>query len=584
MKGATWAAALAVIGMGAVLALTRSRVAPPVLAPSSLPDVPASDPIAREPDAPRLVFRDVAEEAGLRDPHFTGADGRFRLIETMGSGVGLIDFDDDGRLDLYLAQGSALPVNPERSEHPARLYRNRGDGSFADVTEATGVGFAGYGQGVAVGDYDGDGRDDLFVAGFGRSALYRNRGDGTFEETTDKAGVAGHGWPTSCAFADLDGDADLDLYVVHYLAGTVDADGRPTANCNALPGQLGYCPPGVFRPEPDALYRNNGDGTFTDVSAESGVADVAGNGLGLAIADLDDDGRLDIFVANDQSPNFLFHNQGGLRFEETALSWGLAYDESGQARAGMGVACGDYDDDGRTDLLVTNFYEEGDTLYRNTTPGSFQVTTARAGLTAASRGVLGFGVGLIDIDRDGRLDLLAANGHINDVRPLGMPYAMPPQLFGNVGGGRFREVTATAGAYFRQPWLGRAAAFGDLDGDNAVDAVITHLDRPPALLRNETPRPGHFVALDLDAPGVGRRTIGAIMTVDAGGRRISRQLAGGTSYLSSSSPRVLVGLGEASRVDRLAIRWPDGTENAWTDLPVDRVWLARPGQAELMPR
>jgi hypothetical protein len=557
------------VAVGVVVSRFRSRSTPaprPITTVEPTPRPPRDG----EPTGTVLAFRDIAAEAGLTQPHFNAADGRFRLVETMGSGVGLIDFDDDGRLDIFVAQGCPLPLDPEQRQHVSRLYRNRGDGRFYDVTDAAGVAFHGYGQGVAVGDYDGDGREDLFVAGFERSALYRNRGDGSFEDTTERAGVAGSGWPTSCAFADLDHDGDLDLFVVHYLANTVDADGAPTVSCNATPGHLGYCPPGVFAPEPDVLYRNNGDGTFTDVSEESGIAAVAGNGLGLAIADFDDDGKLDVFVANDQSPNFLYHNQGGLRFEETALGWGLAYNESGQVRAGMGVACGDYDDDGRTDLLVTNFYEEGDTLYRNVGPWDFQVTTSRARLAAPSRRVLGFGVGFLDADLDGRLDLLAANGHINDVRPLGMPYAMPPQLFHNRGDGRFAEVTATAGDYFRGQWLGRAAAFGDLDDDGDPDAVITHLGRPPALLRNDTPREGHFLSIELRANGLGRRPIGARVTAFAAGRRIVRELAGGTSYQASGDPRLPIGLGGAPRVERLEVRWPSGRVQVWEDVAADR--------------
>jgi hypothetical protein len=532
-------------------------------------------PIPREfptdPEPTPFAFDDIARRAGLTLPHHNGAEGRFRLIETMGSGVGLIDFDDDGWLDVLIAQGCSLPCDPTRTTGTARLYRNRHDGTFEDVTDRAGVGFAGYGQGVAVGDYDGDGRDDLFVAGFGRSALYRNNGDGTFEDRTDPAGVAGHGWPTSCAFADLDNDGDLDLYAVHYVADSVDAEGRPTVSCNALPGQLGYCPPGAFRPEPDVLYRNNGDGTFTDVSQESGIGRVAGNGLGLAIVDLDDDGRLDVFVANDQSPNFLFHNLGDLRFEEVALSWGVAYDESGHARAGMGVAVGDYDGDGRSDLLVTNFYEEGDTLYRNVAPGHFQVSTSAARLAVPSRGVLGFGTGFLDVDNDGRLDLFAANGHINDVRPLGMPYAMPPQLFRNLGNGRFADVSARCGAYFEGLWLGRAAAFGDLDNDGATDILVTHNEGPPALLRNATEPRGHYLMLDLRAKGVGRRAVGTRVTVQAGGRTIVRELAGGTSYLSASDSRVHIGLGAASRVDALEVGWPSGAVRRWRDAAVDRI-------------
>jgi hypothetical protein len=466
----------------------------------------ASGPLARESGSapiaePAPRFAEVSHEAGLTIPHFKAADGRFRLVETMGSGVGLIDFDRDGWLDLFVAQGAPIPRDPSWSESSARLYRNQRDGTFADVTERAGVGFNGFGQGVAVGDYDGDGFDDLFVAGFGGSALYRNRGDGTFTDVTVAAGVGGAGWPSSCAFADLDADGDLDLYVVHYLARTVDAGGNPTVNCNDAKGGIGYCPPLAFEPEADVLYRNNGDGTFTDLSLESGIASKAGNGLGL---------------------------------------------------------------DGRDDLLVTNFYEEPNTLYRSLAPGLFEIATAPAQLSVPSRGVLGFGTGFLDFDSDGDLDLFVANGHINDVRVLDIPYAMPPQLFRN-DGGRFAEVSDAAGPYFRGAWLGRAAAFGDLDNDGDTDVVVTHIGRPPALLRNDTEARGHFLSIRL----VGTGAVGARVTAHVGGRTLVRTVAAGTSYLASNDPRVLLGLGESSRVDRLEVRWPSGRSQTFEDLSSD---------------
>jgi hypothetical protein len=495
----------------------------------------------------------------------------------MGSGVGLLDFDGDGWLDIFLAQGSPMPRAATDHRFAAQFYRNNRDGTFTDVAREAGVAFEGFGQGVAVGDYDGDGHPDLYVSGFGQGALYRNKGDGTFEDVTRKAGVASPGWATSCAFADLDGDGDLDLYVVHYLADTVDARGNPTANCNALPGTIGYCPPSAFAPEPDALYRNNGDGTFTDVSQESGIATPAGNGLGLAIADFDDDGRLDIFVANDKTPNFLFHNLGGLRFAEVALAWGVALNESGLLRAGMGVAAGDYDGDGRIDLLVTNFYEEGSTLYRNVRPGQFETATARAGLLVPSRSRLGFGAGFLDADNDGRLDLFVANGHINDVRPLGMPYAMNAQLFQNTGEGRFQEVSNAAGPYFREPVLGRGAAVGDLDNDGDADLVVTHLGRPPALLLNETAHRGSVLRLTLAGRAPGRTPIGAKVTVHAGSMMLIRVVAGGTSYLSASDTQVLIGLGSAARADRVEVHWPSGRIQSWTGLPTEQDLLIQEG-------
>jgi hypothetical protein len=528
-----------------------------------------------------IRFEDVHQGAGLTVAHFGGADGRFRLVETMGTGVGLFDYDNDGWLDIFIAQGCPLPLDPRQKELTAHLYRNLRDGAFADVTKRAGVDFNGYGQGVAVGDYNGDGNLDLFVSGMGSSALYRNRGDGTFADVTAQAGVAGAGWATSCAFADLDGDGDLDLYVCHYLADTIDAQGNPTVNCNATPGRLGYCPPDAFQAEPDVLYRNNGNGTFTDVSQESGITAVPGKSLGLAILDLDDDGKLDIFVANDQSPNALFHNLGGLRFEDVAVRWGVAYSESGQLRSGMGVAAGDYDGDGRADLLVTNFYEEGDTLYRNAAAGDFQVTTTQARLASPSRGTLGFGAGFLDADNDGHIDLFVTNGHLNDVRPLGMPYQMPPQLFHNDGHGRFRDLAPRIGGYFQELWLGRGAAFGDLDNDGAIDIVVTHLGRPPAVLRNESGSRGHFLSLGLELRRGGRPCVGARITAEFAGRRVVRFLTGGTSYLSFSDPRIHLGLGDARQVDRLEIRWPSGTTQEWKRVDADRYLEAREGSPEL---
>jgi len=538
---------------------------PPLAETRPLPILPPQAEI--EPDSAAPRFRDVAADVGLTVPHFNAADGQFRLVETMGSGVGLIDYDGDGWLDVFVAQGCPLPPDPKQRHYTARLYRNQRDGTFADVTEAAGVGFNGYGEGVAVGDYDGDGLDDIYISAFGAGALYHNEGNGKFADMTKTAGVAGSGWGSSCAFADLDGDGDLDLYVAHYLANTVDDQGRPTVSCNALPGALGYCPPTAFMPEPDALYRNHGDGTFTDVSREAGITNPAGNGLGIAIADWDDDGRLDIFVANDQTPNSLFRNLGNLRFEDVAKPWGLAYNESGELRAGMGVAVGDYDEDGRIDLLVTNFYEESSTLYRNAAPGRFVIETSRARLMSPSRSKLGFGTGFLDYDNDGRLDLFVANGHINDVRPLGIPYAMSPQLFRGVGRGRFAEVSSKAGPYFQAGWLGRGAAFGDLDNDGDTDIVVSHIGRPPALLLNETTPRGSSLRLTLHGAGRCRDVTGARVTVEAGGRSLVRVVAAGTSYLSASDRRVLVGLGAIDRVDRLTIQWPSGKTQSWSDLP-----------------
>ena len=495
-----------------------------------------------------IRFRDVAKEVGLTRPHYEAAHGAFRLVETMGSGVGLLDANGDDRLDIFVLDGSEIPADPNDRGHRARLYLNNGKNRYREASEAAGPDFRGYGQGVAVGDYDGDGDPDLYISALGSGALFRNEG-GRFTDVTNAARIVDPGWGTSCAFADLDGDGDLDLYVVHYLADTVDAEGRPTVSCNAVGGRLGHCPPNAFRPEPDRLFRNNGDGTFTDVSKESGITESAGNGLGLAIADFDDDGKPDVFVANDQSPNLLFRNLGGMRFEEVGLAWGLAFNENGESRAGMGVACGDYDEDGRLDLIVTNFYEEGVTLYRNSAPGRFQVRTAAARLLAPTRSKLGFGAGFRDFDADGRLDLFLANGHINDVSPLGMPYRMACQVFRN-DGGKFADVGASAGPYFRLDVLARGAAFGDLDGDGLEDAVVTHLGEPPAVLLNGSRTASKTVVLRITGPAA----LGATVRASVAGRMLTRCVVGGGSYLSASDGAIVLGVGDAEVVDSVQIR------------------------------
>ncbi|MBI1322418.1 CRTAC1 family protein [bacterium] len=552
-----------------------SEIAPgaeKVQAKSPAPAVTSSTASPRD----RIVFEDVAGAAGLTTPRYPAAHGQFRLVETMGGGVGLIDFDGNGRLDIYLTQGAEIPADPADESHSAQLYRNLGDGKFENVAQKAGVAFRGYGQGVAIGDYDGDGHPDIYVAGFDTAALYRNKGDGTFEDQTQAAGLTGHGWATSTAFADLDADGDLDLYVVRYLADTVDAAGRPTVTCNALPGQIGYCPPLAHAPSADSLYRNDGTGKFTDIGPEIGLERTAGNGLGLAIADFDEDGKLDIFVANDKTPCQLYRNLGGMKFEESGLPWGLAFNESGEPTAAMGVAVGDADGDGKPDILVTNFYEEGVTLYRNLGGGRFEVATPRARLKVPTRGRLGFGTGFADFDNDGALDLFIANGHVNDVTPLRMPYRMKPQLFRNDGQGRFSDVSASSGPYFATERLGRGAAFGDLDDDGRVDVVVTHNDEAPALLMNRKPEgdASHALRLTLNAAkihGKAVSSVGSVVKVEIDGNRtITRFLPAGTSYLSTHDSRLTIGVGAATKVRQVTVLWPSGKSETWPGPPLDR--------------
>lgn len=531
-----------------------------------------------------IVFEDTAKASGLTVAHASAAHGQFRLVETMGGGVGLIDFNEDGRLDIFICQGSELPPEISDKTRGAQLYQNQGDGKFVNVAQKAGVAFRGYGQGVAVGDYDGDGHSDIFVSGFQSSALYRNKGDGAFEELSGKAGLKNEGWATSTAFADLDRDGDLDLYVVRYLADTVDAAGRPTVTCNALPGQIGYCPPLAHNSAPDSLYRNNGDGTFTDIGPSIGLSESDGNGLGLAIADFDEDGRLDIFVANDKTPCRFYHNLGNMKFEEVGLAWGLAYNESGEPTAAMGVAVGDADGDGRIDILVTNFYEEGATFYRNLGKGRFEVATSRARLKSPTRSRLGFGAGFVDFDNDGKLDLFIANGHVNDVRPLRMPYQMPAQLFRNLGKGRFEDQSENSGDYFRKEWLGRGAAFGDFNNDGRIDILVTHNEGPPALLQNisDQNRQNHFLNLTLRPEKVGKAVsaVGTVVKVCLDDQQtVLRQLAAGTSYLSSHDSRFCIGTGGFKVARSIEVCWPSGKLETWSNVVTDQILELNEGRS-----
>ena len=462
-------------------------------------------------------FTDDAARAGLLFVFDHGPTSDHQLPETMSGGVGLLDYDGDGLLDVYCVQGGPLLPQTGRGSPGDRLFRNRGDGTFEDVSERSGIASMprGYGHGVAVGDIDNDGRPDLFVTRFGSYALYCNRGDGTYENRTDAAGLGGdRGWPTSAAFADLDGDGDLDLYVCHYVrwnSGHVPRCHDPETK------RPTYCQPRAFEAEPDRLFRNDG-GRFVDVSEEAGIVDREGRGLGVIAADLDGDARIDLFVANDTTANFAFFNRGGLRFRESGLESGLAANAASGFLAGMGVACGDANGDGRPDLAVTNFYDELTTLYRNMGHGFFADTSAASGTTIPSRYLLGFGTSFLDYDNDGHLDLATANGHVNDSRPL-YPYAMPTLLLAGIESGRFVDALTAAGQPFSTPRVGRGLAAGDLDNDGNVDFLIISQGEPLAYFHNRTIG-GHFLVLRLEGACSARRHRGA-------SRRYKRRPAAG---------------------------------------------------------
>jgi predicted Zn-dependent protease len=468
---------------GAAAAPPLSGTLADVILPGPGPDRephPTARGDARQGPLPR--FEDRAENSGLADfIQDNGASPIHQLPEMASGGVGLLDYDGDGFLDVYCVQGGPFPPGPTPARSGDRLFRNRGDGRFLDVTAAALIDRmpGGYGHGVAVGDYDNDGRPDLFVTRWRSYALYHNRGDGTFEDVTARDGLEGdRDWPTSAAFADLDDDGDLDLYVCHYGAW----DAANPRICKDPSGSIILtCDPRGIASLPDHVFRNEG-GRFVDVTDQAGIVDRDGRGLGVVAADLDEDGRIDLFVANDSTANFLFRNKGGFRFEEVGHEAGVAANAGGGYQAGMGVACGDVDGDARLDLAVTNFYGESTTLFHNLGQGLFTDHTAAAGLAAPSRHRLGFGAVFLDADNDGWLDLLTANGHLSDQRPL-FPYAMPPQLFRGGPEGTLADVTAGAGPPFQRPYVGRGLAVGDLDNDGRLDAVMVSQKTDPTITR-----------------------------------------------------------------------------------------------------
>jgi tetratricopeptide (TPR) repeat protein len=536
--------------------------------------------VHHSPEATIPGFRDQALSSGLRFVYDNDPTPRCRMPETMGGGVGLLDFDGDGWLDVYAVQGGTFPdpsggtLTPQRD----RLFRNRGDGTFEDVTERSHLSSfpGGYGHGVTVGDYDGDGWPDLFITRWRAYALYHNRGDGTFEDVTLEAGLGGsRDWPTSAAFADFDGDGDLDLYVCHYSAWDPQTSG-PCPHAFEE-GRFMYCGPRTFAAEPDHVFRND-HGRFTDVSDKAGIAaaDREGRGLGVVAADLDSDGRIDVFVANDLTANFLFHNEGRFRFREIGFEAGVATNADGGYLAGMGVACGDLDGDGQIDLAVTNFYGESTTFYRSLGRGQFVDQTSAVGLATSTRYLLGFGTSFLDVNNDGRLDLATANGHVNDLRPH-VPYAMPAQLLLAGQEGRLRDVSAKAG----EPWsvlrLGRGLASGDLDNDGKLDLLIVSEGAPLACLRNQGPA-AHFVTLKLEGTASNRDAVGARVTVTSAGKTQVAQRCGGGSFLSACDQRVHFGLGTAARIESIEVRWPSGRVDHHSNLATDTGYLLREGE------
>jgi hypothetical protein len=537
-------------------------------------------PIERSP----FRFTEITGDSGIEFVHVSGMTEDKHFPTAYGSGVALFDFDNDGRLDLYFATATRLPVGTARTG-ANRLYRNVGGSRFQDVTEQSGVGFAGYCQGIAVGDIDNDGDQDLFLCNYRSNVLYLNRGDGTFQDISKRAGIAGTGWSTAGAFLDYDNDGDLDLYVARFGEWKLPDDDRFCGG-RKEPGAPGpekiriYCSPKMVPPVRHLLYRNNGNLSFTDVALAAGLGREDGRGLGVVATDLNEDGRIDLYVANDNCPNFVFFNRGDGTFEDCTETSGAGYGPAGQTRAGMGVDAEDLDGDGSTDLVVTNYFNEGTSVFISRGSGLFEEKSRARGMLHDSLLWVAWGCVLADFDNDGWPDCFAATGHVDDnLHLLGLfnPHAQPALLHRNLNGSRFQLATRDAGSYFESDHVGRGVAAGDIDDDGDTDLLVSHRDGPPALLRNDTPTPNHWIRLRLVGFRSNRDAIGARVEAKTQERTIIRQRKGGTSYASAHDPRLLIGLGPAATVERITVRWPSGTIDQHENLPADTEILIREG-------
>ena len=533
-------------------------------------DPPAQDRSSAKAADADPWFEEVAESCGIDFRHRSGHDGVYYMPEIVAGGAALLDYDDDGWLDIYFVQAGSL--HPGVTDVPGnRLYRNRGDGTFLDVTAAARVGDTGYGMGVTCGDYDNDGDVDIYVTNVGPNVLYRNNGDGTFTDVSVAAGVADPGFGSSGAFVDIDGDRDLDLVVINYLVWARDRE----IDCRATGTRatLDYCSPNNYRaPARDVLLRNNGDGTFEDVTVAAGLGAAFGNGLGAACADFDRDGDVDIYVANDGTPNQLWINKGNGTFVDEALIRGSAVNRRGIAEAGMGVVPVDIDNDGDLDLHMSHLAQETNTCYLNAN-GSFDDSTAALGLAAPSWDYTGFGLGFFDFNHDARLDLFVANGRVK-MRPDQLdpddPYAEPDLLFRGLANGRFEEVQPRGGTEDELVATGRGAAFGDLDNDGDIDVVVVNKDARAFVLRNVVGDRGHWVMFRV-RNSAGGDAVGATLRIEAGGATQWRTVNPSIGYCSSNDSRIHCGLGSATKIDRVSVYWPSGAVDSLGPFEVDRV-------------
>jgi enediyne biosynthesis protein E4 len=549
-------------------ALDDTGPGPACAFPPTLPSSPAFEEIA-------------ASASGISWAHVSGRSPMAHLPETVGAGCAFLDYDNDGWMDIYLVNSGRCdfyePALPLRNA----LYRNNRDGTFTDVTQKAGVTGDAYGMGVAVGDYDGDGFPDLYVTQYPHSILYHNNGDGTFTDVTAKAGVGAPGWATSAVWFDYDNDGRLDLFVCHF----VDYSKAKLKFCgDTLTGERFYCIPSIYDPMPCWLFRNNGDGTFTDVSNESGISQSLAKAWGVVAADINNDGRMDLYVTNDTVPNFLFANRGKGRFEEIGLLAGVGVNAFGKPRSGMGVDAADYDQDGWIDLFEANVDHEMYSLYHNDGNEAFSDVANPTGLGAATRMMSGWGLKFFDYDNDGDLDLLLCNGHPDDSvdkRVEGVKFLEPLLLFRSTGK-TFENVSQTSGPIFSRPLSGRGLALGDFDNDGSVDVLVTQNNAAPVLLRNNLGRQNHWLGVRLVGTKANIDAIGAKISYQSGDLKRHQFKVGGGSYLSSHDPRMVLGLGNRTRIDWLEIQWPQpsGKTDRFAELPIDRYITIVEGQGK----
>ena len=525
-------------------------------------------------------FVDIADQAGLRAPViYGGATRKDYILETVGCGVAFIDYDNDGWQDIFVLSGTCLDDPPAGAHN--RLYKNNRDGTFTDVTEQAGLRRTGWASSVCVGDYDNDGFDDLFITYWGQNVLYHNNGDGTFTDVTAKAGLqhAGTPWGSGCTFVDYDRDGRLDLFVAHYLEFDFASVPKPgeNSNCNwkGIPVNCGPrgLPPGFV-----ALYHNNGDGTFTDVSAQAGISKLKGYAMTTVAADFDDDGWPDIYVACDSTPSLLLRNNHDGTFTDIGLESGVALNEDGMEQAGMGVGVGDYNLDGKLDIFKTHFADDTNILYKNGGQGSFVDTTISAGLAVETR-FIGWGAGIVDLDNDGHPDLFFVTGSVYpevEAKLPEYPYKTPRVIFRNLGNGKFEELLDQGGPAIAAPHASRGCAFGDFDNDGDVDMVIVNLNEPPSLLRNDLSGGGHWLKVKLEGVKSNRSAIGARVTAHYGGKTQAQEVLSQSSFYSANDRRLHFGLGAATEAD-LEIRWPNGARERVAGVRADRLAVMREG-------